>query len=143
MFGRKAYAFGFILVLNCLLSESVNVLLDEKEGFRVKNAPKEPENFVVSLFTNGTYVMLVKNQTWLTSSQTKLRANRFEYSNFDKTLVLTQTSARSGSDVLGQWQSIDFIYQLYDDSNTTMICSIITYLNNDLVRFIQVRISFI
>jgi hypothetical protein len=139
MLDHKVYTFAIILAINCLLSQSVDVLIDNKDGLILKKSYKEPENFVVSVFTNGSYFMRVKNQTWLASSQTKLRANRFDYSNYDKSLILTKTTARSGSDILGQWQSVDFIYQLYDDSNTTMICSIITYLNNDLVRFIQVN----
>ena len=97
-----------------------------------------PPRFVVSLYTNGTYLFLVNNHTWLTSSKTSLRSNGFSYNNMDKTLYLNGTYAQSGNDQMGFWQNILFNYTAYDDPNTVMECSIITYLDNDLVRFKQV-----
>ena len=97
-----------------------------------------PSKFLVELYTNGTYAFKVANVTWLESSHTWMRANGALYDNYEKSLNLTSTWAQSGADQLGSWQSINYHYQVYNDLDVIMDCSLITYNDIDLVRFKQV-----
>lgn len=55
-------------------------------------------------------------------------------------ITIIETSATSGEDNLGRWQSTTFFYALFDDPRTTMEDSIITYTDFPIVRFRQVNI---
>lgn len=83
----------------------------------------------------------MENATWLSSSNTFLRANGKLNTDLDGSLVLNETYASSGSDRLGEYQTIGFKYVLNDDQYTSMIGSVITYSNYNLVRFTQVFIK--
>ena len=83
--------------------------------------------------------MLIGNVTWFDSDYTFLRANSFFYNTHDTTLHLDLTSAYSGNDVLGSSQSIQFDYSLFDDTLTSMNCTITTYNDYNLIKFTQVK----
>lgn len=83
--------------------------------------------------------MLIDNVTWFDSDYTFLRANSFFYNTHDTTLHLDLTSAYSGNDVLGGSQSIQFDYSLFDDTTTSMNCTITTYNDYNLIKFTQVK----
>ncbi len=83
--------------------------------------------------------MLIDNVTWFDSDYTFLRANSFFYNTHDTTLHLDLTSAYSGNDVLGGSQSIQFDYSLFDDTLTSMNCTITTYNDYNLIKFTQVK----
>lgn len=95
--------------------------------------------FKVSLYTNGSYYLSVNNSTWLASSSgTFLKANGFKYSTIDKSLILNQTTAYSGNDQLGNYQTLKFRYGLYNDPTTIADYIIYTYDDYEMVRFSQV-----
>jgi len=83
--------------------------------------------------------LLIDNVTWFDSDYTFLRANSFFYNTHDTTLHLDLTSAYSGNDVLGGSQSIQFDYSLFDDTLTSMNCTITTYNDYNLIKFTQVK----
>jgi len=83
--------------------------------------------------------LLIDNVTWFDSDYTFLRANSFFYNTHDTTLHLDLTSAYSGNDVLGGSQSIQFDYSLFDDTTTSMNCTITTYNDYNLIKFTQVK----
>ena len=95
----------------------------------------------MNINTNGSYSIIVNNSTWLSSAETFIRANNFEYDNYVASLQLELTTADSGSDILGDWQSVKFDYGLFDDASIKMNCTIKTYNNLNLIRFTQVNIS--
>lgn len=109
-----------------------------KNGKCIKRSSTESK-FKVSLYTNGSYYLSVNNSTWLASSSgTFLKANGFKYSTMDKSLILNQTSANSGYDQLGRYQTLKFRYALYNDRTTIADYIIYSYDDYDMVRFSQV-----
>lgn len=93
----------------------------------------------LTLYTDGRYELKVNDLTWLMSSpKTFLRSNGQLYVSSEKTLVLNGTYASSGQDQLGAYQSMMFDYAAFDDPNTRVECSVITYRDYDMVRFQQV-----
>ena len=108
---------------------------------KIKSSFKENESkFEVNIITNGSYYFKVNNITWLSSSATTLRANALNHNNYDKSLVLEQTTATDCHDRLGHCQSVNFIYSLNDDPYTIFKCSLTTYDDFNLVKFTQVSI---
>ena len=97
------------------------------------------ERFEINVSTDGSYSLIIDNVTWLDSDYTFLSANSFFYNTNDTTLHLDLTSAYSGNDVLGGSQSIQFDYSLFDDTLTTMNCTITTYTDYNLIKFTQVK----
>lgn len=96
-------------------------------------------DFRVSLWTSGRYELLVNNKTWLKNSpNTFLKANGQTYSTTDASLYLNETTASSGYDRLGRWQSLTFNYAPIEDNTTRMQANLYTYDDYDCVRFQQV-----
>lgn len=91
----------------------------------------------ISISTDGTYSVGVNEDTWLFSAPTFFNADGKRYSA-KHGLDLWQTTANSGSDVLGQWQAINFFYSA---GQWNITASIKTYNKPDLplVIFQQVR----
>ena len=69
-----------------------------------------------------------------------MRAHGFQYDQNSESLVLQKVLNSQGSDVLGTWKAVTFVYSVFNDSELTMNCNILKYDNLDLVRFIQVNI---
>lgn len=118
--------------------------------------------FNINVKNDGSYSLEIDNQTWLnrygtfisgcyilkclhfflskTSANTFMRAHGFQYDQNSGGLVLQKVLNLQGSDVLGSWKAITFVYSLFNDSQLTMNCNILKYDNLNLVRFIQVNI---
>ncbi|KAH9500551.1 hypothetical protein Btru_072239 [Bulinus truncatus] len=65
----------------------------------------------VDIVTNGSYSLSVDGVTWLTSGATFFNNAWRRYSTSDRSLALVSTTATSGQDAFGQWQSTSFNYQ--------------------------------
>lgn len=94
--------------------------------------------FDVKIKNDGSYNLLIKNQTWLESANTFMRANNAKYDTYSKSLMLKGIQNSQGTDKLGNWKAVTFIYTLNNDTSITMNCNILIYDNLHLVRFIQV-----
>ncbi|CAF0857259.1 unnamed protein product, partial [Brachionus calyciflorus] len=123
---------GFIFSVQSL---SYDLIHNGKYNIQSDSSTK----FKVLLITNGSYALSINNKTWLSSSpKTFLRANYRMYSTLDRSLILKQTTAGSGYDQLGRYQTFNLLYSLSGDYSTTAEYIVYTYDDYDMVRFSQV-----
>lgn len=135
MINRPVY-----LVLTLILSISLVKLNNCKILTRLGNT----DDLSILIYTNGSYSISVKNIPWLNSSDTFVQANGRLFTNTDDSLVSKGVYASAGRDQLGDWDSIDFIYNLnpkFGDNLTIMNFSIISYRDLPLVRFRQIFLN--
>ena len=76
--------------------------------------------------------------TWLNNAPTYFNANNKTHNSSDGTLKLVETSATSGTDKLGQWQSTRFLYQTNDAAVIQFVAVIKTYPRLPIIIFQQV-----
>ncbi|XP_052789947.1 uncharacterized protein LOC128224213 isoform X2 [Mya arenaria] len=107
-------------------------------GLQNRKQRTSNDDFVISITTDGTYSINIHGKSWLNSAPTFFNANNKTYSAADKTLNLTSTSATSGTDKLGQWQSTSFDYVINDAGKTRFTAVIKTYPSLPVIIFQQV-----
>lgn len=96
------------------------------------------DDLSISIVTNGSYSIAVNGTTWLNSAPTFFNANNRTYSSADGTLKLVQTSASSGTDRVGDWQSTSFLYQIGGASPAKITAVIKVYRELPVIIFQQV-----
>lgn len=90
----------------------------------------------LSVVTDGTYSIKVNNKVWLTSAPTYFMADGLMHINGN--LSLKQSSATSGYDKIGEWQTTDFYYTVGSSNITASIKTYPFELENDFIVFSQV-----
>ncbi|XP_062593083.1 uncharacterized protein LOC134254572 [Saccostrea cucullata] len=92
----------------------------------------------ISVVTDGTYSISVKDKIWLNSAPTYFMADGSMYmSGTNGNLSLLQSSARSGYDKIGEWQTTDFFYAAGSSNITASIKTYPYELENDFIIFSQ------
>ncbi|XP_056009973.1 uncharacterized protein LOC125678812 [Ostrea edulis] len=89
----------------------------------------------LSVVTDGTYSIKVNNKVWLTSAPTYFMADGLMHINGN--LSLKQSSATSGYDKIGEWQTTDFYYTVGSSNITASIKTYPFELENDFIVFSQ------
>jgi hypothetical protein len=78
--------------------------------------------------------------TWLNNAPTYFNVNNKTHNSSDGTLKLVETSATSGTDKLGQWQSTMFLYQTTDAAAVKIVAVIKSYPRLPIIIFQQVSV---
>ena len=96
------------------------------------------DDLSITIFTNGSYSINVNGKPWLNSAPTYFNANNRTYSAADGTLKLVETSATSGTDRVGAWQSTSFVYQISGVRSAKITAVIKVYRDLPVIIFQQV-----
>ncbi|KAK3087626.1 hypothetical protein FSP39_008570, partial [Pinctada imbricata] len=81
----------------------------------------QSNDLVVSITTDGTYSIKVKDTTWLHSAPTSFVTGGDLHSSPGGDLKLLQTTGTSGQDLLGAWEDTNFQYQAGESRITASI----------------------
>ncbi|KAL4218854.1 hypothetical protein ACF0H5_021442 [Mactra antiquata] len=125
------YLFLLVLVLSLWTgsqSESVNHKL-----FKTGS-----DDFLISLSTDGTYNISVKGKQWLSSAPTYFNSDNKTFSAADGSLKLLESSASSGTDKIGDWQSQTYLYQTVDSLAVKITANIKIYKDLPIIIFQQI-----
>ncbi|XP_053380271.1 uncharacterized protein LOC123527425 [Mercenaria mercenaria] len=109
----------------------------KSKGHETKHLRSGNDDFVISVVTNGSYSIIINGTTWLNNAPTYFNANNKTYNSSDGTLKLVQSSATSGTDKIGQWQSTMFLYETNDAAAVQFTAIIKTYQQLPIIIFQQ------
>eukprot|EP00105_Crassostrea_gigas_P014913 XP_011431749.1 PREDICTED: uncharacterized protein LOC105331316 [Crassostrea gigas] len=92
----------------------------------------------VSITTDGTYSVKVNGRQWLSSAPTYFMADGAMFiGGKNGNLSLLQSSASSGYDRIGEWQTFDFFYSAGSSNITASIKTYPYELEDDFIMFSQ------
>lgn len=96
--------------------------------------------FQVSITTDGTYSVKVNGRQWLSSAPTYFMADGAMFiGGKNGNLSLLQSTASSGYDRIGEWQTSDFFYSAGSSNITASIKTYPYELEDDFIMFSQVN----
>uniref|UniRef100_K1PIP2 Uncharacterized protein n=1 Tax=Magallana gigas TaxID=29159 RepID=K1PIP2_MAGGI len=111
---------------------------NSENDFRMQLVRSQYPGLQVSITTDGTYSVKVNGRQWLSSAPTYFMADGAMFiGGKNGNLSLLQSSASSGYDRIGEWQTFDFFYSAGSSNITASIKTYPYELEDDFIMFSQ------